>query len=185
MARFLKDIKTTGAISSCSSEVAKALAERAFHSNPQTVVELGSGTGAITRKLVEGMPEEALLLALELNQNFAELTQECCPKAHVYHDSAENVKQCLGKHGKETCDCVVSTLPWTIFTRDMQKKILAAVLDVLPPGGEFLTVTYTFATLLPKGKHFKKLLTTNFSKIKRSKVIWRNLPPVYIYHCHK
>lgn len=185
MDRFIRNINKTGAIACCSEDVAIALAERANLASSKTVVELGSGTGAITKKLLEHIPKEALFLAIELNEQFVEETKRRCPGAIVYHDTAENVKKYLNLHGKETCDSVISTLPWTIFDKDLQERILNAIWDVLPEGGEFLTVAYTFAAFLPAGKRFRTLMRSKFATVQRTKPIWKNLPPVYVYHCIK
>jgi len=183
--RFIRNINKTGAVSCCSEDVANALTREANLAASKTVVELGSGTGAITKKLVEVLPKDTLFLALELNDKFVEETKKACPGVLVYHDSAENVKVYLNKHGKETCDCIISTLPWTLFDNDLQDRILNAIYDVLPEGGEFLTVAYTFAALLPAGKRFRGLIDKRFKKVSRTKPIWKNLPPVYVYHCKK
>ena len=185
MDRFIRNIKNTGAISCCSDEVASVLTKHANLAASKTVVELGSGTGAITQEIVKCLREDALFLALEVNEHFVEETKRRCPEAIVYHDSAENIRECLKKHNKESCDCIISTLPWTIFDDDLKERILNAIIDVLPEGGEFLTVTYTFATLLPAGRRFRSLLKSRFSSVKRTKPIWKNLPPVYVYHCIK
>lgn len=185
MDRFIRNINKTGAIGSCSEDVAIALADRANLQGSKTVVELGSGTGAITKKLVERLPEDALFLALELNEQFVEETRRCCPGTLVYHDTAENVKMYLNKHGKDTCDCIISTLPWMLFDEELQNRLLNAIWDVLPEGGEFLTVTYTFAPLLPAGRRFRALIEKRFKEVSRTKPIWKNLPPIYVYHCKK
>ncbi len=183
--RFIRNINKTGAITCCSEEVANALASKANLARAKTVVELGSGTGAITEKILENLQKDALFLALELNEHFVEETKKRCPAANVYHDTAENVKIYLNKHGQETCDCVISTLPWTLFDKELQESILNAIWDVLPEGGEFLTVAYTFAPLLPGGKRFKNLIQKRFAHVTRTKPIWKNLPPVYVYYCKK
>lgn len=185
MDRFIRNIHKTGAIASCSEDVANVLTLRANLADSKTVVELGSGTGAITKKLVERLSKDTLFLALELNEQFVEETKRCCPGVTVYHDTAENVKIYLNKHGKETCDCIISTLPWTLFDKELQERILNAIWDVLPEGGEFLTVAYTFAPFLPAGRRFGSLVKKKFANVHRTKPIWKNLPPVFVYHCKK
>ncbi len=182
---FIKDLKNTGAVAPCSSEVAKAMIGCTELSKCKTVVELGSGTGAITEKLLQNISKETLFLALEVNPLFVKETKKKCPKAIVYHDSAENIKHYLEKHGQASCDCIISTLPWTLFSKEVQQNILRAITDVLKPGGEFLTVAYTFAGFLPAGIRFKNMLKGAFSIIERTKPIWKNLPPAYVYHCQK
>jgi hypothetical protein len=52
-------------------------------------------------------------------------------------------------------------------------------------GGAFATFAYLQGTFLPAGRSFKKRLTKYFSKVVKSKVIWRNLPPAFVYRCWK
>ena len=39
-------------------------------------------------------------------------------------------------------DCVLSGLPWAIFSKDLQRRILEQVASVLKPGGKFATFAY-------------------------------------------
>ena len=185
MDRFIRNIKKTGALSPCSQEVARVLTQTIDIASAKTVVELGSGTGAVTKKIAEELSPSALLLALELHPQFVVETKRACPRAFVYHDTAENLKKYLHKHGKENCDSVISTLPWTIFSFELQKKILDAVHDSLVVGGKFSTICYTFSSVLPRGRTFQGLLRKNFRNVQRTKAIWLNFPPVYVYHCHR
>jgi phosphatidylethanolamine/phosphatidyl-N-methylethanolamine N-methyltransferase len=185
MDEFIKDLKNTGAVAPCSDNVAKALMKHASLHDSKTVVELGPGTGVITQRVLENISDDTLFLALDVNPHFVAQTQKKCPKAYVYLDTAENIKLYLKKHGRDSCDCVISTLPWTLFSKELQEKILSAVMEVLQPGGRFLTVTYTFTSLLPSGKRFRNLLRDTFTSIQRTKTIWKNIPPVHVYYCQK
>jgi phosphatidylethanolamine/phosphatidyl-N-methylethanolamine N-methyltransferase len=185
MDRFIRNIKKTGAISPCSQEVARVLTRTVNVASAKTVVELGSGTGAVTKRIAAEISPHALLLALEVHPHFVIETKRACPRAFVYHDTAENLKKYLQKHGKENCDSVISTLPWTIFSFELQKKILDAVYDALAVGGGFSTICYTFSNMLPRGRTFQSLLRKKFRDVQRTKAIWLNFPPVYVYHCHR
>jgi phosphatidylethanolamine/phosphatidyl-N-methylethanolamine N-methyltransferase len=37
--------------------------------------------------------------------------------------------------------------------------------------------------LLPAGGRFFKLLKKNFSEVKKSPVVWKNVPPAFVYRC--
>lgn len=185
MEHFIKDLKNTGAVVPCSDVVGQTIINYANLKQCQTVVELGPGTGVITKKIIENISSDTLLLALELNAHFAEETKRKYPQAIVYHDSAENIKFYLEKHGCDTCDCIISTLPWTLFGEENRIKILQAIVEALKPGGEFFTVSYTFTGILPAGIHLRTLLRQHFSSVYRTKPIWKNFPPVHLFCCKK
>ena len=103
----------------------------------------------------------------------------------IYRDSVENVAQICSREGVEEVDCVVSGLPWASFSERQQSEFLDATLKVLKPGGQFLTFAYVHGTWLPPGRRFRKKLSHYFSEVVRSRIVWANLPPAYIYICRR
>jgi hypothetical protein len=57
----------------------------------------------------------------------------------------------------------------------LQDKLLATVLDVLKPGGKFLTFAYLQGLLLPSGSMFRKKLHAKFKKVKTTGTVWLNI----------
>ena len=102
MFRFLKqyilDPKKTGAIATSSNRLAELITESANLPKAKTVVELGSGTGAFTEKILKKINENTIFFSIELNPYFAKETKKRCPDAIVYNDSAENLREYLLKH---------------------------------------------------------------------------------------
>jgi phospholipid N-methyltransferase len=78
---------------------------------------------------------------------------------------------------------VISGLPWASFSATLQTDIFQAMFSVLRPGGSFATFAYLQGTKLPAGKRFAELLKKNFSSVVKSPVVWRNLPPAFVYRC--
>jgi len=62
---------------------------------------------------------------------------------------------------------------------------MTSVTEALPPGGRFATFTYRHAVRLPAARRFRTLLDENFSEVRESKTVWRNVPPAFVYHCTK
>lgn len=186
---FLKESliepKKIGAITESSEELAKKIIAVANLKNVKTVVELGPGTGIFTEKIAKNIPPNALFFALEINETFVKKTKERCPGVVVYHAGAEEICKYLSLHGKKRCDCIISSLPFASFDKKTQEKIFAAIDDALAPYGQFITFSYFYTALLEEGKHFRKLLQQNFSHIRRSDIIWRNVPPAFVYSCRK
>ncbi len=175
----------TGAIAPSSEDLADLITDAADLSNISTVIEFGSGTGVFTEKILQKIPENAKFFALETNSDFVEATRNRCPEALVHHDSAANAKKYLNDFGTNDCDCIICGLPWASFGEDLQNELLDTIIDVLKPGGRFLTFAYLQGLLLPAGMKFKKKLTTRFKKVSKTRTVWLNLPPAFVYCAKK
>ena len=68
-----------------------------------------------------------------------------------------------------------------VLLRSHGKRLLGAVQDVLHPGGRFTTFAYVQGLLLPPARRFEKLLRAQFPQVRRTRVVWRNLPPAFAY----
>ena len=102
-----------------------------------------------------------------------------------YFFTRKDIRKYLRKHRQRTCDCIISGLPWAAFSQKAQEELLGAVYSSLEYGGEFLTFVYIHGLLLPAGKKFRRLLKERFSSVKKTRIIWGNLPPAFVYHCKK
>lgn len=182
---FILSPKKTGAIAPSSSELATTITDIANLAMADTVVEFGSGTGVFTERILENIGDDTIFFALEINPFFVKKTQQRCPEAIVYQDWASNVKQYLEEHGRTHCDCIVSGLPWTLFDEDEQNELLKVISDSLSPDGTFVSFTYLGGNLSPGGRRFKKHLHRHFSSISKSRMVWNNLPPAFVYACSK
>lgn len=186
ISQFLSNPLRTGAVAPPSEEIARLIVDTADLQSAKTVVELGSGTGVFTERIIGRISDGTLFFAIEINQFFAEKTKKRCPQVQVYNDSAANVKKYLKMHNASGCDCIISGLPWTFFEKKVQEDILDTVVDALNPGGEFLASAYLHGPLFfPSGRRFKKMLHERFSEVNTTRIIWNNLPPGLVYHCRK
>lgn len=175
----------TGAIMPSSKELLKLIIQTAKISTRRCVVEYGSGTGVFTKEIRDKLDSDALFFCLETNKEFVDATKKKCPEAIVYHDSAEYITKYLKKNGRTNCDCVISSLPWAIFKPELQERILQATYEALEKGGVFLTYAYLQGMIMPGGKSFKEQLHKTFKTVRKTKVVWKNLPPAFVYACKK
>ncbi len=182
-AAFLRRPATVGSLVPSSVHLAQAVLERCNLKSAKTVVELGSGTGAITRFILERLGRHTTFLALELDPVATRELRQRFPELVVYSDSAEHLQKYLARHGRKKVDCVISGLPWANMTAETQERILAAVFRVLKPGGMFTTFAYLHASWLPTARRFRERLARHFGTVKVSPTVWRNFPPAYVYRC--
>ncbi|SFV54138.1 ribosomal RNA adenine dimethylase domain protein [hydrothermal vent metagenome] len=182
---FKKDMFNTGAVLPSSRGLSKFITDIADLRQRKTVVELGSGTGVFTREISKKLSTEATFFALEFNKNFANQTKQNCPNVTVYNDDAKNIQKYLYSHNKKSCDCIISGLPWSYFNEIKQNELIDNIYDVLENGGTFLAFSYIQSSFLPRGIKFRKLLEKKFRIIIKTKTVWTNLPPAFVYICIK
>jgi phospholipid N-methyltransferase len=182
---FLKSPVTTGAVAPSSSHLARRMVEGMGVEEADTIVELGPGTGPFTRAIVERRRAGAFVMAVELDPAFAADVQQRFPEVTVVNDSAEKLKEILRSRGRDSADCIVCGLPWAGFSRERQERLMNAVVASLRPGGCFATFAYIHASRFPPGRRLRRMLESHFSGVTTSPVVWRNLPPAFVYRCRK
>ena len=145
----------------------------------------GLGTGAFTEKIVSKLAPGAVFFAMDINPEFVEVTRRRCPGIRVIQDSVENARRHLESLGRKNCSRIICGLPWASFPGPLQDKLLAAIDDILVPGGGFFTFAYLQGLLLPAGQRFRKKLAAHFSSVTTTPTVWRNLPPAFVYCARK
>ena len=144
------------------------------------VVELGPGTGSITKALVNhGIPENRLIL-IESSKEFVSYLRRVYPDATVIHGNAAHLEYHIESIGIRTLEHVVSGIPFVACGEETRKRICEAVLNLLNPGGSFVQVTYFGFCPIP-------LKIINKYKARRSLLgiaKW-NFPPAFVWRIEK
>jgi len=183
--QFLVYPHRTGAIAPSCEEISDLITDAAQLEKATTVIEFGSGTGVFTEKILDKISSDTIFFALEINPEFAKATKERCPDAIVYNDSAENARLHLEKHGKHSCDCIISGLPWAVFGSELQDRLLHTIYDVLKPGGKLVTLAYVHGLAFPTAQRFRSKLHGMFPYVTKTRTVWSNLPPAFVYCAKK
>ncbi|HCN75713.1 MAG TPA: methyltransferase [Verrucomicrobiales bacterium] len=178
---FFRNWKTVGAVAPSSPALATRMMESAQVGQAAHVLELGPGTGAFTGAILDSMPHNCRYLGIELNGAFVAKLRGAFPGLDFREAGAQEFD--FGSHleGKQPFDVIVSGLPWTAFPPDLQRAILGNVLPHLKPGGRFATFAYYGFHQMPGGRRFRGLLHELLPGVESSRVVWRNLPPAFVY----
>lgn len=184
---FLREVAKApgrmGAVWPSSPYLARLMCEAADLRDEHVIVELGAGTGPVTRAIRAACPT-APLLALEPGEELAAHLRATFPDVAVSATYAQDLVATAAAWGHPRADRVVSSLPWTVFPAEAAEAGLSAVAEVLGPDGRMVTFTYVHAvTLLPGGARLRELLARHFARVERTRVEWRNLPPALVYVC--
>lgn len=183
--QFLKNPFSVGAVCPSSAFLAEEIASNAGLENASSIAELGPGTGALTGAILKRKADEAKFFAVELNLSVLEIFQKKFPEVKVYNESASNLAEIAKKEGLTEIDAVISGLPWAAFPEYLQDELLSAIAGTLSPRGCFSTFSYIHCPLLPAGRRFRNKLSEYFTSVETSSVVWRNLPPAFVYRCRK
>jgi phospholipid N-methyltransferase len=151
----------------------------------EAVLEYGPGSGTVTDHIRRKISPNTKLAAIEINPRMAELFKERHPDVLLFEDTVANARTICDHAGIESVDCIVSSLPWAIFSEEMQVNFLEEMMRVLKPGGGFVTFAYLHGLALPMSKRFANRLHEFFADVSKSSVIWRNVPPAFVYRCRR
>ncbi len=149
----------------------------------QAAIEYGPGTGVFTQAIKQVLPGQSTFFAIERSPELAALVRQRCPSVTVYEDTVENVVACCQLSRVQQVDAIVCGLPWASFPETLQDRCLDAMMQVLRPGGRFVSFAYWQGLALPAAWRFRRKLDDYFQQVERSPTVWRNVPPAFVYRC--
>jgi phospholipid N-methyltransferase len=175
--QWLREPRSIAAIAPSGRELARRMATAA--GNARAVVELGAGTGAITRALLANGVAPDQLLVVERNRDLHDWLETRFPGVEVAHADAFDLERVVAASrglsaGK--VDAVVSGLGLLSYSRDEQRRLLTTVFAVLAQRGRF--VQFTYAPVFPVARELRAELGLVSRRVAFS---LRNLPPASIY----
>lgn len=177
---FIREPLKVGAIWPSSATLSLAVADACEFGPTDTVVELGPGTGNFTELLAQRLNDQGRLVALELSATNVQVLQRRFPQGEIIFDSAEHVAKYVPDG---TAHCVVSGLAWGNMMPALQDRIMNAIVTALAPGGQFVGFAYSHARYYPTTVRFRRLMQERFLRFETTPIIWRNMPPAYVYRC--
>jgi phospholipid N-methyltransferase len=170
---FLRHPEQVGSVVPSSRFLEARVVRTAGIAEAKSVVELGPGTGGLTRAVLDALPPDSTLLAVEINHEFAKrLQREHDPRLIVHCGSAADLPEILAQHKLKDPDVVLSGIPFSTMPAATGSRILAAVWEALAPGGRFVAYQLR-ARVAELGREVLGRPETGFEL--------RNVPPMRIY----
>lgn len=179
--RFIRGMmaepKTVGAIMPTSGRMAAKMASVIDTGSGLPVLELGPGTGVITKAiLAKGVPPENLV-SIEYSTQFYNHLVEKFPGVRFINGDAFNIEETLSAYRGQKFDCVISGIPLLNFPMHARVKLVESLLDLMPPGRPIVQFSYG-----PKSPVAKR---PEHYKVEHSDIIFCNIPPAQIWHYRK
>lgn len=201
--QFRERFKTTGAVSPSSRFLASAMVGpmkkvlRKPDAPPKRILEIGPGTGAVTRSIVKLLRPEDRFDLVELNEAFANLLKQRFDS----HPNYQRVREQSNVHvlplqefeAEAPYDFIISGLPLNNFPTDLVSEIFESYFELLAPGGTLSYFEYMYVRSIRKhvGRRQEKLrmrtldeIITPYLKQHRIYQSWVliNLPPAWVQH---
>jgi phosphatidylethanolamine/phosphatidyl-N-methylethanolamine N-methyltransferase len=167
--RMARNPRAIGAISPASPALAEAMAAQIDISAAGCVLELGPGTGAVTKALIRRGLEPERVVAIEADATFARLLRLRFPGVQVIEGDAADAARiaALGPFS-----AIISSLPLLNFPNRERIALVDELLRLVPPGAPFVQYSYGVKAPLPRSSGARVTLVDK---------VWRNLPPARIW----
>lgn len=170
---FLSEPKLVGAVWPTGPVMARIMASIVRIDASLPVLELGPGTGVITKAiLAKGLPDTQLH-AVEYSPQFARQLSENYPNIHVHEGDAFNLSALFGAANDAQFDCAVSALPLLNFPSELRVGFIIDVLARLPHGRPLIQFSYGPKAPVPA-------LAGQFT-VEIYDFVLRNIPPARIW----
>ncbi len=176
-ARFLKSWAenplVTGAVSPSGPDLSRRMASFINPDQKGDVLELGPGTGVVTKSIIErGVPPQDVI-TLEFNPDFCRLLSRRYPNMKVVEGDAYNLDASLPDVAPGSLRAIVSSLPLFSRPKPDRYKLLTEALNLLQPGAPFIQFSYA---LVPPVK-----AEENVFSFEKTGWILLNLPPARVW----
>jgi phospholipid N-methyltransferase len=144
LGKFLRQGTAIASIAPSSRWLARATVSNVDWQRVGAVVELGAGTGPITREIAKRARPECRVVVIERDPDFLTLLRARfgdCPNFEIVAGDVCELAQILASRGLSSVDHVISGLPLPSFPRELQLSLFRAVIAVLRADGTFNQIT--------------------------------------------
>jgi phospholipid N-methyltransferase len=195
---FRRTYRTTGAIAPSSRFLARSIASELHDgSGPARVLEVGPGTGALTREIIRRLGPQHTFDIVELNARFVSVLQErfqrdadfarIADRTRIFHMPVQELP------GERSYDFIISGLPLNNFATELVRSVFESFNRLAAPGGVLSFFEYLWVRDLKRfmasGAERRRLvrvgsvLNQYLARFEfRRSTVWGNFPPALVHH---
>jgi phosphatidylethanolamine/phosphatidyl-N-methylethanolamine N-methyltransferase len=164
--------KGVGSVIPTSDVTARRMASIVRPHSALPVLELGPGTGVITKAILAAGIAPQNLVSIEYSADFATELKRVYPDVRVIEGDAFDLDATLHDDGTTQFDCVISAIPLLSFPKHMRTALMIGLLNRIPTGRPVMQITYGPRSPVPiipgvKVRHFDFVV--------------RNVPPAQLW----
>jgi phospholipid N-methyltransferase len=175
LTKFLRHGTAIASFVPSSRWLAQAVVRGIDFEKTQCVLELGAGTGPITKELLRQSAGRCRVLVVERDADFCRRLTERFPSAEVARADANDLERLLNERGIGRIDHVMCGLPLPSFPFESRRRILDVVRRRLAVDGTFRQLTHMPMIYYPLYRRY-------FERVD-FRLIVRNFPPGGFYLC--
>ena len=171
--RWLANPLQMGSIIPSSRRLGELIARSIDTQSNSLILELGAGTGAITKSLIEAGISPGRIAVVEIVPEMADYLRTKFPKTTVLQADAFNLPSQLLKDSATEIGTVICGIPLVLLSEAKQRQFIQQV-ELVAPGRGFLLYTYCITSPLPYrtlGLEARRLAWTPL-----------NFPPASVWH---
>ncbi|WP_407672789.1 class I SAM-dependent methyltransferase [Parerythrobacter jejuensis] len=133
-------------------------------------VEYGPGVGTFCLPVLEHLPGDGRLIAVDTNPLFVDYLNRIITDSRftAVLGSAEDVEEIVRSAGHDHADYILSGLPFSTLPGGVGERIVASTHRILRPGGAFMAYQFTAAV--------RDLMRADFARIDSDFEFWNVLP---------
>lgn len=165
--------KAVGSIVPTSSVTARRMASVVDPGSGLPVLEVGPGTGVITRAILACGIKPENLYAVEYSEDFVRHLEDHYPGVNVIQGDAFDLDKTLGDKRGLRFDSVISGVPLLNFPVAQRIAYLEDLLNRIPVGRPVVQLTYGPLSPIPAGRG-------NYT-VKHFDFVIRNIPPTQLW----
>jgi phospholipid N-methyltransferase len=176
--KFLEQGTTVASFAPSSRFLARSMIKGIDYDRAKVIVELGAGTGSITKELLDNIKPHTKFIIVERDPDFCNRLRTRFSEhtnADIIEGDAAQIDTLLADRGITNVDEIVSGLPLPSFTPSLRDAIIASSARALGDVGSFRQLT-----VMPWV--YRRMYKSYFSDV-RFQLVPLNVPPAGVYVC--
>ena len=175
--RFFKgwksNMKAVGAIIPTSGVTARRMASVINPHSGLPVLELGAGTGVITKAILEKGVKPENLVSIEFSTDFFQHLVRTFPGVDFINGDAFDLDNTLGARNGQQFDSVISAVPLLTFPMQRRVALIEDLLSRVPAGRPVIQISY--------GPLSPVVAMPDRYQISHFDFVVRNIPPAQLW----
>jgi phosphatidylethanolamine/phosphatidyl-N-methylethanolamine N-methyltransferase len=170
---FLANPMRVAAVLPSGRRLAKTVAGQIDSEPGGAVLELGPGTGAVTKAILDRGIAPHDLAAIESDPDFAASLRRDFGRVRIIEGDALDFPSLLARAGIATpLRSIVSGIPVLSRPLPVRRKLLADAMAALKPHGPFVQFSYGAEPPIPADASIE---------VRRAALVWQNVPPMHVW----
>ncbi len=172
---WAKNPRLVGSVLPSQPTLTNAMANLVDLSVEGSIIEIGAGTGVVTKPLLKRVGRDRLLV-IERNEHLFNILRKTFPDANILLEDAQHLPQIMARHGVVKINSIVSSLPFLTIPDDLGEMIFAEMVRAIGKNGKI--IQFSFGLKSPISKEW---LENHGMKGSCAKTIFAHIPPAKVW----